>query len=320
MNTIPIPIVPYLVSTAYAEALKNLLEKKNLYQSIEADFKSAGAKYVESISDDAPSPRAMATVIGSSPPTPEQHWEAQLRQYRHAELIVNIPNVPKPAPLGHVPQMIQPITFDLPTILINCQNCKNVFPAHNPGYGGLKEQTRTLNLGTGDKGMVQVFTFPYQCQSCKKEPLVFTVRRVGSKLTLVGRSHLFKTDIPKTIPDEERDYLNKAILANGTGNTLAGLFLLRVFIEQYMRRVTNTKERIRGDDLADKYAVLLNDEFPKSIRSFKNLYEDLSICIHGADPSVERFDEVVKHLYKHFAQLEILPLRGNPITAEGTKS
>jgi len=309
MNTTPFPIIPFLIKAAYAEALKSLLERKNLYQSIEADFTAAAAKFMESTGEDAPSPRSMATVVGSPGPTPEERWDAHLRQYRHAELIIDVPNVQKVVSLGHVQHQIQPIAFDLPTVLINCQNCKNVLPAHNPGYGGLQEQPRALKVGVGDKGMVQIFTFPYQCQSCKKEPLVFMVRRVGSKFTLVGRSHLFKSDIPKSVPDEERDFLNRAILANGTGNTLAGLFLLRVFIEQYMRRVTGTKVKIRGDDLADRYALLLNEEFPKSMPAFKALYEDLSICMHGANASVEKFESILKVIYKHFAQLELLPLK-----------
>ena len=314
MNTIPVPVVPLLVQAAFMEALKTLLEKKNLYQSVEANFKEAGEKYAESIgeAEDRPYPRAMATVIGSSSPSPEQHWEAQLRKYTNAKLIVHVPHLQKPLPLGHVQHDITPIQFDLPTILINCTNCKNVLPAHNPGYEGMREQTKTLNFKITDKGAVQVFTFPFQCQSCKSdrknEPVVFTVRRVGAKLTLVGRSQLYIPTIPKSIPEEYGEFYGEAIVAKMAGKTLAGIFMLRVFVDQYMRKALAITGRKTGDEMGDAYAKLLDPEFPKRFASLKAIYGSLSEAIHEANGDPAIFEKNRDDIEKHFDLIKSMPL------------
>ncbi|MHB8789479.1 MAG: hypothetical protein ACYDBT_06320 [Desulfobulbaceae bacterium] len=162
----------------------------------------------------------------------------------------------------------------------------------------------------------QTFIFPYHCQSCKKEPLVFLVHREGIKLTLTGRNHFETVQIPKTIPKEEAVYVSDAIAAYNTGNILAGLFLLRTSIEQYMRRLLATTGKKRGDELADEYARLLDDEFPKRYPSLKVIYDELSASIHAADSNASQFEKSHKDIEKHFELLKHLPLKAESANNE----
>jgi len=163
-----------------------------------------------------------------------------------------------------------------------------------------------------NKGEVcQVFTFPFQCQNCPKgqgEPIFYLVRREGLKFTITGRSHFPEVAIPKSLPKEESNYFRGAVIGHTASQTLAALFLLRVFVEQYMRRVTKITDRIRGEDLADKYASLLPSGFPQQFNSLKRVYEELSERLHSADASAEQFETSRKDIEKHFQQLELLPI------------
>ena len=203
--------------------------------------------------------------------------------------------------------------FCLPTISVHCKHCDAVLPPHNSGFRGQTTNSDAVNWVTeksGKKVIQQTFTFPYQCQDCKGEPLVFLVRREGLKLTLVGRNQFESPIIPKTLPTNESCYFGEAVVAFNTGSVLAGLFLFRTFIEQYMRRVVGTRDKISGDDLADRYAQLLAEDFPKQrCPSLKSIYDELSACLHQADANEEQFTKSRTDIEKHFALLEHFPLK-----------
>lgn len=201
---------------------------------------------------------------------------------------------------------------ELNTIAIDCTHCDATRPPHNSGFKGQKVHFEDLCWEIKRKGKTvkcQTFMFPYQCQACKGEPLVFLVRREGMKLTLVGRNHFELPNVPKTIPKEETKFLGEATIAFNTGSPLAGLFLLRTTVEQYMRRVTGITEKLSGDDLADRYATLLADDFPKSrYPSLKSVYDELSACIHAADANEAQFLKSRADIEKHFDLLKHFPL------------
>ncbi|MDB6019678.1 MAG: hypothetical protein JWR19_4167, partial [Pedosphaera sp.] len=78
----------------------------------------------------------------------------------------------------------------LPLIKITCNHCKGILPAHVSGCLETWAEIPTYNPKGEDasESFLQIFNFPYQCQNCRGEPVVFIVRREGLKLTLVGRS------------------------------------------------------------------------------------------------------------------------------------
>jgi hypothetical protein len=117
--------------------------------------------------------------------------------------------------------------------------------------------------------------------------------------------------VPKTIPKEERDYFSDAVVAANTGNVLAGLFLLRTTIEQYMRRILKVtgKRRIKGEELAEEYARYLPDNFPQRYPSMKVIYEELSVALHSADANSTLFEDTKEAIEGHFDLLKHFPLR-----------
>lgn len=197
--------------------------------------------------------------------------------------------------------------FELPSVLATCDHCNNIRPAHNPGLPGDPSDPHIIELLPGTP-TIQVFVFPYQCQSCRGEPIVFLVRRNGLKITLVGRSRFEKVHVPKALPKEEKDLFSEATIAFDSGRTLAALFFLRSFIEQYMRRTCGTTERIPGEDLADQYNALLDETFPSQFRSFRTNYSTLSDCLHRAHGAADVFLAQRDAIIKHFEMLQLIPI------------
>ena len=329
---------PTTISTLRTEiirCIKELLEKKHLYQSVRIDTTIVeklidGVEKSEETGNFAKqiAAAARATVLTASYSPPQR----SPRDYVQEFIIERQKNIKKTADFilenfwsfstdvcnqlltasGTKPK--DEIThFELPMISVHCEckECDDILP-HNSGFRGQTQefQTVSLNIRKGEKQVLfQTFVFPYQCQKCKEDPLVFLVHREGIKLTLAGRNHFEDVKTPKTIPEQERKYFRDAIVASNTGNVLAGLFLLRTTIEQYMRRILEVTDRKTGDELADKYAKLLNDEFPKSYPSMKVIYEELSIKLHSADGDSTQFEKSKKDIENHFELLKFHPLK-----------
>jgi hypothetical protein len=307
--------------------LKELLEQKHLYQSVRIDV-SGAQKIIDNI-ESSPQvaqakKRANAPALGSSGSAPRSMVVAlSIQKYRNG--MMDTMN----AMLGafwtfrtdactQYPSQVteakneNPTEFVLPTIRVTCIQCDAITPPHNSGFRGQSEEFKSISFfreKNGERIPCQTLLFPYQCQSCKKEPLVFLVHRDGLKLTLAGRSHFEIVPVPKSIPKTEKEYYSDAVVAYNTGNVLAGLFLLRTLIEQYMRRVLSVTGKLSGDDLSDQYAKLLDDEFPQRHPSLKVIYEELSAKLHLAEKSADQFIKSREDIDRHFELLTHLPLK-----------
>lgn len=308
--------------------IKNLLETKHLYQSVRIDTSIVG-KMINEAENSSEMQRQIKIIVsrskvaqGTSPFSSQSIINQNLNKYRK-----NIQDTANAIlynfwsfSTDECDQLIRakgdkladnPTHFTLPTISVACTHCGATLPAHNSGFRGLKEDIQTISFPdfSNKEQPLQTFVFPYQCQSCKKEPLIFLVHRKGNKLTLVGRNHFETVYVPKAIPDQESAYFSDAIVAYNTGNVLAGLFLLRVTIEQYMRRVLGTFQKISGDELASQYASYLDDEFPTKFPSLKKIYEELSVFLHSADKKEVQFVKSKNDIIKHFELIQHLPLK-----------
>src|SRR3990167_9053700 len=145
---------------------------------------------------------------------------------------------------------------------------------------------------------VQVFVFSFLCQSCKALPEFFMVRREANKLILAGRSPIEHVDVPKVFPKELRQFFSGAIIAHQSGQTLAGLFLLRTFIEQWVKKCGATQER--ADEALKWYGTTLPEDFRSWFPSLEYLYSQLSASIHAAEASQELFNEAALDIERHF--------------------
>lgn len=314
-----VPDITHRFSYELTNAWKVLLETKNLYQSISPDL----SEIKENLGDllnvhsiDVAGQMVVQVLNTEEKVDPDERLKYYLRKFIYSEWVLTTEYSTKSrndAPVAGVTKA-EVLEYRLPTIHINCKHCESILPPHNSGYPAIGGDVPNLkfSLTVTGKGCIQVFSIPYFCQSCKKEPVVFHVRREGIKLTLVGRSHLYVPAISKAVPVEDVKHLRGALIASTTGNLLPALFMLRVFVEQYMRRIAKVSGRIRGEDLADEYARYLPDGFPSSLRSLKSIYEQVSECLHEANESQEIFDKCVNDTIIHFEQLRILPLKKLP--------
>jgi len=90
------------------------------------------------------------------------------------------------------------------------------------------------------------------------------------------------------------------VIAHNTGKTLAGLFYLRTFIEQFARRKTAAKGRLAGDQIFDEYNKTLPDKQRDQMPSLRNWYDKLSEALHEAKSDNALFEQAKDEIERHF--------------------
>ena len=176
-----------------------------------------------------------------------------------------------------------PFFIELPQIVHTpCSFCETENAPHKP----FNQVFRPIDVrfeGNAIASMPndQTFAIPYQCQNCQKGSLVLLVRRTGLKLQLVGRSQIPIVPLPSHFPKKQIKIFRDALMANRTDCDLAGICLLRVGIEQFMREETCFKDRCSGDQLWVRLKERLDQNFPLgSVLSLGTIYEELSKTMH----------------------------------------
>jgi hypothetical protein len=145
-----------------------------------------------------------------------------------------------------------------------------------------------------------LFALLLQCQRCTGKPEAVLIRREGWRLSLHGRSPMEYVEVPKYIPKQERHLFRDAIIAGHSGKTLAGLFYLRTFIEQFARRVTGETGRRPGNEIMEDYGKTLPERHRGSMPSLREWYERLSEPIHAAKDDEKLFEEAKEAIELHF--------------------
>jgi hypothetical protein len=120
------------------------------------------------------------------------------------------------------------------------------------------------------------------------------------KIIQSGRTPIEKVEIPKYIPKAQKKFFSDAIIAFNSGQVLAGKFLLRTFVEQYIRDFTGEKSSQNIDEIFEKYSANLPDDFKQRFPSLSKLYAQLSVDIHCADSTEGSFIQAQKDISKHF--------------------
>ena len=158
----------------------------------------------------------------------------------------------------------------------------------------------------------QLFSILLQCQRCMGKPEAVLIRREGWRLNLHGRSPMEYVDVPNFIPKEERDLYRDAIVAAHGGKTLAALFYLRVFIEQFARRVIGETGRRYGEELMEEYSKTLPDPQRSTMPSLREWYEKLSAPIHAAREDAKLFEEAKQAIGHHFEIRKVYKMSETP--------
>ena len=154
----------------------------------------------------------------------------------------------------------------------------------------------------------QIFSLAYQCQSCKSIPEIFMVRRDNLKFVQSGRTPMEEIEIPSCLPKKQKKYFSNAIIAFNSGQTLASNFLLRAFIEQYIRSLSATPDSQNIDALFVEYGKDLPDDFKQRFPSLQSVYDKLSEDLHMATASENVFLQVRIDIEKHFKARELFEL------------
>ena len=193
------------------------------------------------------------------------------------------------------------IEFPLPKLKIWCRHCKAIFPAV-PSH---------VHVRNSERQGVQWFAFAYQCAACDEPPVQFFVKRNSVKLTLCGRDPIGEVRVPRCLPKNHISHFQAAVIAHQCGQTLSAIFMLRTFVEQFWRSIPDVakavgaKSRPTGDEMSTAYKATLPASFSQQIPSLGKVYDDLSACIHSADPNEAVFLRSARDVETHFDALKL---------------
>ena len=300
--------------TRVPAALKKLLETQHLYQSVRIDISDLQklttnihkSDFAKQLKNPAPLSCGGSIRIPANHVIAAKKTELETLLYRFEMTSWKFLN---PGPVKRVaivdPEHTDACCIEPPTILVNCELCDNRDYPHNPVSLENNFDPYQAHPVQQNKA-IQIFAIPYQCQNCHKEPLIFMVRRDGLKLTIVGRSRFEKPQILSYIPKQEIDFFRDSIISFQTGRTLAAVFYLRIFLEQYLRRTTQAEGKTRGEDLADKYLKTLPEDFPSRFKNIREIYAQLSDCIHSASNDDKVYEQSKSAIEQHFRALQLL--------------
>ncbi|NDZ11457.1 hypothetical protein C7T35_23950 [Variovorax sp. WS11] len=269
-------------------AVRTLLEDKHLYQSVvvEAD-KAVGAHRLKVASEEAIRVRHFADVKNWA-------WYAEEVSTQFG----------RPGDDAFADQSLQ---WTAPSIRSYCSTCDRREPFN------LASALNLFNRASGHVGGVvtaagktEVFSMSYICQGCKGPPEVFTIRRVGPKLTLCGRAPMEHVEVPRTIPASISRFFSGAVIAHQSGQTLAGLFLLRTLCEQWARLFASASDR--ADAALDAYMDGLPVDFKGRFPSLRTMYGELSEAIHSAYADTALFQATAQAITEHFEARKLYKL------------
>jgi hypothetical protein len=277
------------MSEVIAQAIRTLLETKHLYQSVTVNEDGAREKFLPRVEE---SIKAHCLKTGAFVPSPSVvPW---LLSSDMMTIIGQMNNSGTPKP-----QFI----FTPPHAKMFCQTCDRLEPFNLVSAHEAIKQTGSYQTPT--MKIEQVFTFTHLCQACKKFPEVVMVRRVGGKISLVGKTPMEHVAVPKQIPKEIASYYSGSVVAYQSGQTLAALFMLRTACEQWVRCWALPTDR--ADAAIDKYMASLPSGFSAAFPSLRLIYEKLSEDIHAATGSEELYAKMIADVDLHFQARSIFP-------------
>jgi len=295
-------VEPYFASSI-EKGLKELLEAKHLYQNtrIEPPDKNVVHQEMKPIlagdTSIAPQVEVDETIDFVYSSLSKIEWK--IRNPRGRRSLRSIPTQSE--------DIYVSLEFTPPTVKLYCRICKRT-EAYNFQYGqDLLKEFRGAEIFT-EPVNEQVFSLVYQCQSCKSIPEIFMVRRDSLKLIQSGRTPMEKIEIPPYLPRKRKKFFSDAVIAFNSGQVLAGNFLLRTFVEQYVRDLSANPNSQNIDELFSEYNKGLPDDLKQRFPSLQSIYYKLSEDLHSATASEEVFFQARKDIEKHFKARELFEL------------
>lgn len=275
ININPNTITPRsVIGKGIENGFKKLIEEKHLYQSIEIDIRKIEIE--------------------------AQEYQEGGMPFGGGETAYDTVSLNWICPTSNQAQMVaanrvgsMDIRFNSPKVKLFCKKCKREEP-----FFPIENHASVFCVALG----VQIFVLGYKCQSCELPELeMFMVKRDQAKLTLCGRSPMEHIATSKAFPREHARFISDALITYHAGKTLAGLFFLRTFIEQYV--VKKTGKRI-DENALEEYQKQLPNSLKPIIPSLTDIYTQLSNEIHAANANTDLFDDALKKMESHFEFLK----------------
>lgn len=280
-----IPLIIERINTTAADHLKTLLETKHVYQRVSIDAAREFDAFANNIYGDDRDLFAQtrtASLAGATFGVSDREVFVENKEGNRTPIL----------------------TLILKGVKLFCGQCggKEAFRPvwWSDATSELRKPSARDRLIGNMRSDFQLFTLTYQCQRCAGVPHAFLVRRDGWQLFLDGRAPFEEVEVPTFIPKPERGLYRDAIVASHGGKTLAALFYLRTFIEQFARRQVRPTGRITGDDLMIMYGATLPEKQRDHMPSLREWYERLSSVIHTAQEDTELFEQARSAIETHF--------------------
>jgi hypothetical protein len=262
------------IGTAVSEAVRDLLQNKHLYQSTSVDFDGATRKVRSFLP--VHEHRVFDSVRGDPTKLPfildESAATERARTFANSSYIF----------------------WKAPHIKTYCATCERVEPFNVDSMRSVVEGP----ANSADGKFTQVFSIAYTCQSCKGIPEAFLIRRVGTKLTLSGRTPMEVVQTPDYVPREIRTFYSGAEIAYQSGQSLPAVFMLRTACEQWVKRFADPTDKV--DQAIDKYMAQLPDGFRDTFPSMRDMYGTLSVAVHNAAAEPALYESVRSDFCRHF--------------------
>jgi hypothetical protein len=271
------------LSKKAADELRVLLETKHLYQKVDLN------------------PKGFATELSLQiHPNHQSYFSAWMAHDIPKRAFVLEPQL---TPAENY--AAQSIRLKLPNLSLFCKICdrREAFAPvwHTDLVGEIRMEInsgKTKDIEFLDD--IQMFSLMYQCQLCLGIPENFLVRREGWNLSLEGRSPMERIEVPGYLPKIESKLYRDAVIAFNSGKTLAALFYLRTFVEQFARRITGTTGKATGDEILDAYYEKLEPKHADQMPSLREWYDKLSEAVHSASEDATLFENAKSEIEKHF--------------------
>lgn len=277
-------------------ALALLLSSKHLYQHVIVDPTAVGMAIGEKIADLRRlqySERQVQEVLDAIRAFPEKRWCPGRSDKNQLTLAA-----------AGMAGVVGEISFQPPIVKTFCCACERDGGVMPFGWIGIDVQDAKSHRESW-------YLLGYECQGCKSEQIRFLVHRDGNKLTLAGRSPVEVVHVPKVIPKKFSSPFRSAHIAFQCGQELSGVFMLRVFIEQYWKSQPSViaaisgKAKPTGDEMGSAYKASLPPDFVSRFPSLSEVYDALSGAIHSAQVGPDLFQNCSSRIVEHFDALRL---------------
>lgn len=264
------------VGLEIGNAVKTLLETKHLYQSVKVDLQALVQECCLRQQLGTEDAAHVAERVAKFRPSP-----APVTAIERARVVTSAARFEYETP-----------TWKVPDIKVFCNgSCGRVEP-FNPSSSHVVDS--------------EVIALVYLCQGCKAQTYTFLLSTSKNRVQLVGRNPMERVEVAKSLPKSVAKHFSDAKVAYQAGQPLAGLFLLRVFCEQWARE--HAPEGIQVDRALDAYMGTLPDVLKQNFPSLKALYSDLSGAVHKAQADGALFERAAADIERHFEARKLFKL------------